>query len=316
MNEPVAGRTVTPAPEVALRRDMPLIPGDSIAGRALVVVIAIMTFLACLTAGGALLVDHASHEWRTEVLSEVTIQIKPHPGEDLEGLVAKTVSVASRAAGVERVHAYSSLESEKLLEPWLGSGLDMSLLPIPRVVVVHMRDQPSNDLADLKATLAREVPAANLDDHRLWAARIGAMASAIVALAVALFALMIVAMATAIGFATRGAMAGNREIIEVLHLVGASDTFIAKEFQAHFLRLGFRGALIGGASAIAFFFAASALSSWWSRSAGGEEIAAMFGAFALEPSGYVALALVGAVIALLTGYLSRTIALRYLRDLR
>ncbi len=179
-----------------------------------------------------------------------------------------------------------------------------------------MRDQPSNNLADLKATLAREVPAANLDDHRLWAARIGAMASAIVALAVALFALMIVAMATAIGFATRGAMAGNREIIEVLHLVGASDTFIAKEFQAHFLRLGFRGALIGGASAIAFFFAASALSSWWSRSAGGEEIAAMFGAFALEPSGYLALALVGAAIALLTGYLSRTIALRHLRDLR
>jgi cell division transport system permease protein len=316
MNGSIPGKTITPAPEVALRRDMPLIPGDSIPGRALVVVIAIMTFLACLTAGGALLVDRASHEWRSEALSEVTILIKPRSGEDLEGLVAKTVSVASRARGVERVHAYSSIESAELLEPWLGGGLDISLLPIPRVIVVHMGDQPLDELADLKAALAREVPAASLDDHRLWAARLGAMASAIVALAVALFALMIAAMATAIGFATRGAMAGNREIIEVLHLVGASDTFIAKEFQAHFLQLGFRGAMIGGSCAIAFFFAASALSSWWSRSMGGEEIAAMFGAFALAPSGYLALALVGAAVALLTGYLSRTIALRYVQDLR
>ena len=79
------------------------------------------------------------------------------------------------------------------------------------------------------------------------------MANAVVILAAALFALMIVAMGTAIGFATRGAMAGNREIIEVLHLVGASNAFIAREFQAHFRRLGLRGAMIGGLAAIAFF---------------------------------------------------------------
>jgi cell division transport system permease protein len=315
MNEPVPGKTLAPAPEVALRRDMPIIPRDSIAGRALVVVIAIMTFLACLTAGGALLVEKASREWRSEALSEVTIQLRPRPGEDLDRLAAKTVAAASAAPGVERVHAYSARESEKLLEPWLGEGLDLSLLPIPRMIVVHMRDQPLEGLDRLKTALAAEVPDASLDDHRLWAARLGAMANAIVALAAALFALMIVAMGTAIGFATRGAMAGNREIIEVLHLVGASDAFIAKEFQRHFLRLGFRGALIGGSSAIAFFLAASGLSSWWAGSTGGEEIAAMFGAFALAPPGYLALASVGAAVALLTGYLSRTIVFHYLQSL-
>jgi cell division transport system permease protein len=316
MNEPVAGMTLSPAPELAVRRDMPLIPRDSIAGRALVVVIAIMTFLACLTAGGALLVARASHQWRSEVLSEVTIQIKPRPGDDLENLVAKTVSVASSAPGVERVHAYSAVESEKLLEPWLGTGLDLSLLPVPRVIVVHMRDEPLDELDSLRADLGREVPEASLDDHRLWAARLGTMANAIVAFAAALFALMMVAMATAIGFATRGAMAGNREIIEVLHFVGASDAFIATEFGEHFLRLGFRGALIGCFAAIAFFFAASALSFWWSQSTGGEEIAAMFGAFALSLPGYFALAAVGAAVAVLTGHLSRTIVFRYLQGLR
>ena len=121
------------------------------------------------------------------------------------------------------------------------------------------------------------VPEANLDDHRMWAARIGTMADAVVVLAAALFALMILAMGTAIGFATRGAMAGNREIVEVLHLVGASDAFIAREFQTHFRRLGFRGSIIGGLAAMAFFAAASLLSFSWAHSPGGEEIAAMFG---------------------------------------
>ena len=315
MNEPVPGKNLAPAQEVALRRDMPIIPRDSIAGRALVVVIAIMTFLASLTAGGALLVENASRAWRSEALSEVTIQLRPRQGEDLDKLVAKAVAAASRAPGVERVHAYSERESETLLEPWLGEGLDLSLLPVPRVIVVHMRDEPREGLDGLKGALAAEVPDASLDDHRLWAARLGAMANAVVALAGALFALMIVAMGTAIGFATRGAMAGNREIIEVLHLVGASDAFIAREFQTHFLRLGFRGAVIGGFSAIAFFLAASVLSSWWAGSTGGEEIAAMFGAFSLAPDGYLALVAVGAAVALLTGYLSRTIVFRYLQSL-
>ena len=129
-------------------------------------------------------------------------------------------------------------KSEKLLEPWLGAGLDLSQLPVPRLILVRLRGQGSQNLATLRKALASAVPQADLDDHRVWAARLGTMADAVVILAAALFALMIVAMGTAIGFATRGAMAGNREIIEVLHLVGASDTFIAREFQSPFPSLG------------------------------------------------------------------------------
>ena len=142
------------------------------------------------------------------------------------------------------------------------------------------------------------------------------MADAVVILAAALFALMIVAMGTAIGFATRGAMAGNREIVEVLHLVGASNAFIAREFQGHFRRLGLRGAMIGGLAAIASFATASLLSFWWAHSPGGEEIAAMFGSFALGPFGYAALVVVCAAVTLLTGLLSREIVIRHLQTLQ
>jgi cell division transport system permease protein len=315
MSDPTADEHNGLAVQSAPKRDMPLIPGDTVAERALVVVIAIMTFLACLTAGGALLIADASQGWRSDVLRDVTVQIKPRPGDDIEKAVAQTVALASRTPGVKDARAYSRAESEKLLEPWLGQGLDMSQLPIPRLIIVHMRGGDAADVEALRAALAPAVPQASLDDHRVWAARMGTMADAVVLLAAALFVLMIVAMGTAIGFATRGAMAGNREIIEVLHFVGASDSFIADEFQTHFRRLGLHGALIGGLSAIAFFLATSALSFWWAHPPGGEEIAAMFGAFALGSFGYGALALVCAGVTLLTGLLSREIVYRHLQTL-
>jgi cell division transport system permease protein len=302
-------------PDSQLKRDMPLVPADSIAGRALVVVIAIMTFLACLTAGGAILISEASEAWRGDVSRDVTIQIKPRSGEDVEALVATAAEIASRTSGVADAVAYTKAQSEAMLAPWLGDGVDLGQLPIPRLIVVHMQEGHREDLEPLRAALAAGAPQASLDDHRLWLSRLDTMAGAIVVFAGALFVLMIVAMATAVGFATRGAMAGAREIIEVLHFVGAADSYIAGQFQAQFLRLGLRGAGIGGGAA-ALFFAVAALGSLLSRrSAGGVEIAALFGAFRLGLPGYAAIAAVAGAIAFLTGLLSRQIVFRQLRVL-
>lgn len=314
MSDGSGGELPIPA-DSQLKRDMPLVPADSIAGRALVVVIAIMTFLACLTAVGALLIAQASQGWRADVSREVTIQIKPHPGEDVQALVSKATEVAARSSDVADVHAMSKSESERLLEPWLGQGFDLSQLPIPRLIVVHMQTRQQADLESLRTALTEAVPEASLDDHALWLSRLDTMADVIVIFAAALFVLMIIAMATAIGFATRGAMAGNREIIEVLHFVGAEDRYIARQFQTHFMRLGLRGAAIGGSAAAILFVAASLFSALSNRSAGGREIAALFGAISLTAGAYVAIFVICAAIAALTGFLSRQIVFNHLRQL-
>ena len=313
-SEPQTAREIQA--DKALKRDMPLVPAASIAGRALVVVIAIMTFLACLTAGGAILIAGASEQWRGEVSREVTIQVKPASGQDADALVAKAAEAARKANGVADVRAMSRQESEQLLEPWLGAGLDLSELPIPRLIVVRMQSLSAPDIEALRQTLAAQAPGASLDDHRIWLARLDTMADAIVVFALMLFILMVSAMAMAVGFATRGAMAGNREIIEVLHFVGAADSYISRQFQTHFLRLGMKGGLLGGALAALFFAAASLASLWWSNSVGGEEIGALFGAFALGAKGYAAIIAIAVAIAVLTGAISRIIVFRHLRRLQ
>ena len=110
MNEPFVEPVLAVEAEPSFKTNAPLIPRDSVAGRALVVVIAIMTFLACLTAGAALLVADASQAWRSDVLRDATIQVKPGPNDDVDSLVAKTVGIAAQSPEVESAHAYSKAE--------------------------------------------------------------------------------------------------------------------------------------------------------------------------------------------------------------
>jgi cell division transport system permease protein len=104
VTEPIVDPVRAVEPEPAFESHARLIPGDSVAGRALVVVIAIMTFLACLTAGAALLVADASQAWRSDVLREATIQVKPRTGVDVEscsslGLAQGSTSVSCPSRG-------------------------------------------------------------------------------------------------------------------------------------------------------------------------------------------------------------------------
>ena len=297
-------------------RATPLIPADTIAGRALIVVVAIMTFLACLTAGGALLVSDASRGWRSDVARDLTIQVKPHGAENLDALVTKVADAAKATPGVADVKAYSRADAEKMLAPWLGEGFDLGQLPVPRLIVVRMADGHQDDLDPLRAALAAVTPTASLDDQRVWAARLDAMANGIVFFAMAILALMLVAMATAIAFATRGAVAATREIIEVLHFVGARDAFIAGEFQRHFLRLGFLAAMIGAGAAAALFALGWLAAHMHGESFGVDQVSSLLNGFALGAGGYGALAALGVFIGIATGVLSRIIVLRQLQAYR
>lgn len=300
---------------ITLRRGVPLVPAASIAGRALVTVIAIMTFLASLTAGTAMLIAHSAQGWRVGISREMTIQVRPVAGRDLDADTAKSVEAARGIAGVADVYAYTKAQSEQLLQPWLGSGLDLSELPVPRLIVVKLARDAKLDVDSLRQAVTDQVPNAMIDDHRLWLERLSVMAGTVVVIATVIFVLVMVAMVLAVGFATRGAMAGNREIIEVLHLVGAADSYISRQFQRHFFRLGLRGGLIGGGAAILVFILSGSLSALMRATPGGDQIQAMFGNFALSPRGYGAIGLIACAMAVITGLVSRIIVFRHLRRL-
>lgn len=296
-------------------REVPLVPAASIAGRALMTVIAIMTFLAALTACTAMFISDAAQGWTQSIAREMTIQVSPVDGHDLDAETTKAADVARTFSGIAEVRPFTKAQSEALLQPWLGSGLDLSQLPVPRLIVLKLDSGKPLDLAGLRKALSDKVAGASLDDHHFWLRRLAIMADTVVVVAAVVFVLVLIAMGLAVGFATRGAMAGNREIIEVLHFVGAADSYISRQFQRHFFRLGLRGGAFGGALAIVVLFLSGALSAWLRGTAGGTQAEVMFGSFEMGPKGYIAIAVIAGAIAVTTGVVSRVIVFRHLRKL-
>lgn len=279
-----------------------LVPRNSISGRALVAVVAIMTFLVSLTTGAAILVTKAAGEWQSDISREMTIQIMPAPGRDLDTSVNRAVAIARAISGVIEVRPYSKEESMKLLEPWLGSGISLGELPVPRLIVIKIAADTTPDLGQLRRVLADQVPGAVVDDHRGWIDRMRAMAGTAVAVGVFILILMFAATILSVAFATRGAMATNKAVIEVLHFVGAKNGFIARHFQHHFLVLGLQGGAIGGGAAIVVFLAATMISHWF---AGGDQGSALFGSFSIGFAGYAAVLGQVILIAVVTAWTSR-----------
>jgi cell division transport system permease protein len=304
-------------PRVAAQaRNMsPIVPRASISGRALVAVVAIMTFLASITTGAVLLVSASAAEWQSEVASEITVQVRPAAGRDLDRDTAAAAEAMRTQAYVVQVRPFTKDESAKLLEPWLGSGLSIDQLPVPRVIVARVQPGATLDLAALRGRVAQVAPSASVDDHRAWIERMRSMTGATVFAGIGILALVIIATIISVSFATRGAMAANRPIVEVLHFVGAGDTYIANRFLRHFLRLGLEGGLIGGGAAMLGFGFSESIAGWFSGTPVGDQFAALLGTFSLRPSGYLALAAQAVLIAAITAWASRRTLFATLDDI-
>ena len=293
----------------------PIVPRASIAGRALVAVVAIMTFLASITTGAVLLVSASAAEWQSDVASEITLQVRPATGRDLDRDSAAVVEAMRSQPGIVEVRPFTKEQSSKLLEPWLGSGLSFDDLPIPRVIVARVQPGATLDLAVLRSRVTQVAPSTSVDDHRAWIERMRTMTGATVFAGIGILALVIVATIISVSFATRGAMAANRPIVEVLHFVGAGDRYIANRFQRHFLRLGLEGGLIGGGVAMLGFGFSESIAGWFSGTPVGDQFAALLGTFSLRPSGYLALAAQAVLIAAITAWASRRTLFATLDDI-
>lgn len=302
-------------PEMRVRPMGPIVPPTNIQSNALAVVIAIMAFLACLTLGGVSMVRATAASWQSQISREITIQIKPDDQIDMDKALARARDIALNFVGTRDGQIMDEAATARLLEPWLGPNLDLKELPVPRLVVVTIDDENPPDFEGMRAMLKEEVPQASLDDHRTWVDRLVSMAHTTVLIGLSVMALVFSAMILTVIFATRGALAGNRHIVEVLHFVGAEASFVGREFQKHFLKISLKGSAAGSLLAALVF---AGLSSWQSRSLAtpqSDQATALFGTFSVGYGGYLGIFATMLVIALLTTITARLTVMRTIHEI-
>jgi cell division transport system permease protein len=226
------------------RYDLPLERREG-AGLFMIGTIALMVFLAVLAIAAAMAANGAVGRWDGSLAGRFTVQIPPASADRLDAVVG----LLKRARGVVRAEPLSVADTAGLLEPFLGSAIRGGDLPLPRLVDVAVDPGAPPDFAALRRSLASAAPGALLDDHHLWLGRLFALAGALQITAVGVVLLVGGAAVLAVVFATRTGLAIHHNVVEVLHLVGAHDSYIARQFERQALRLGLEGGLAGLAAA-------------------------------------------------------------------
>lgn len=239
----------TPQVPDAPKSTTPLLPEAGAAGAPLTIVIAVLAFMASVALAGYFMVSRAAADWTGDLSGTVTVQIKGVSPQQIENDAQAVAGLLDGIDGVRSTSVLSRRDSIALLDPWIGQSNIRDDLPIPTLVSAEISPTLRRDLSPVQAALAQEAPNAQLDDHRAWNDRLVAAANRAKSLAFIVFTLIMMATVCVIVFAARAGLAANRPIVEVMHLVGATDQFIAEQVQRRYFALGLRGGLAGAAFA-------------------------------------------------------------------
>jgi cell division transport system permease protein len=232
-------------------RPGPLMPKGDARDAGLGFVIAVLCFFACLAALAALAGDRAAAGWAAQLRDSATVLVRPKGGESADAAAARAAEALSGVAGVSEARALEKDKAAALLEPWLGKEALTDDLPVPRLVTLDLDpDHPPSAQALDQALKARDIDA-TVDDHSLWIKDIVRAGTWARAAAIGVFALTAAAAAAVIAFAARAVLETRREIVEVLHVAGARDGFIAGLLLRRFAAMAFVAGLAGAAGAAA-----------------------------------------------------------------
>ena len=232
------------------RYDLPL--NKSSGTGFLVLLICLMTFLAMLALAASFALSAMTARWSSGLENKVTVEI---PAERADGTVLSPQIIKSQTArayeflnthpSVVNAHVMTDEEIRDLVRPWLGEDLPLGKIPLPGLISVELQETSVKLVKILENKLRDINEKARIDTHEQWLTDLLRFTGALQFAAALLTAIIGLTTITAIAGAVRSRMAVHSAEVELLHLMGASDYYISRQFQRHSLILAFQGALFG-----------------------------------------------------------------------
>lgn len=239
-------------------RVAPLLPEAGAAGLPLTLVIAVLAFIASVSLASYFMVSRAVGEWTGDLTGTMTVQIKGATPAQIDIDAGAAIDYLTDQQGVLKAERLSRDDAVELLKPWLGTENLGPEIPVPELITLAVGPEARSRLGQLRTGLKTVAPGASIDDHSAWNDRLAGAARRAEAIALLVFIALVLAAGSIIVFAARAGLAANRATVEVMHLVGATDEFIAAAVQRRYLALGLRGGLFGAVvAAIVLGIAAS-----------------------------------------------------------
>ncbi|MDH3240107.1 MAG: cell division protein [Alphaproteobacteria bacterium] len=263
--------------------------------------LAMIVYLAGLSLAGMMSLSSAMDRWDTGLKGTVTVQVPAAKSQAADGAVGKLVGILRRTKGVIAARPLDNRDTANLLRPWIGGDTLVADLPLPRLIDVRVETDPGPDLGKLRKALDAAVPGTVLDDHKKALDHLVSFARSVELVGVLVLLLVALAGIATVIFITRTGLAIHHEGIEILHLMGALDSYVAGQFQGQALELGLKGGAIG----LAFTAATVGMLSHFSGAVGSDLLPKVelgplqWLALAAVPIGVTAIAMVTARITVI-----------------
>ncbi|MDD4519600.1 MAG: FtsX-like permease family protein [Alphaproteobacteria bacterium] len=213
--------------------------------------IMLMIFIASLSAAGGISLNNTLQHWNRAISGSLTIQIPTHDksgtfrGENVNQDIEKTLSYLRGQEAIKSAKKLSTEQMRKLMDPWLGNLEDFNELPLPELIDVTLNKEVHLDFDSLKEGLLKIVPSASLDLHRVWLERLIALAEGVKKITTLVLILLILTTSLTVIYSTRSSLAVHKPAIELLHMMGAKDSYIAFQYALRVLKLSLLGGFAG-----------------------------------------------------------------------
>ena len=194
------------------------------------VMISIAVFIFAITLSGVLSINSMLYNWNRSILGSLTVQIMPVNSANKEKAAAETLAYQEKAVeflktvdGIVKVTPLQDEQLKKLIQPWLGDGVNIDNLPMPRIIDIKLAPDADIDFAQVAQDLAQASPQASLDNHKLWLNKLIQFADGLKLIAMTILILVTGITSGAIFYTTQMSLGLHRNIIEILHIMGAKD---------------------------------------------------------------------------------------------
>lgn len=211
---------------------------------------AFMVFLASITFATALIGNNTASDWDKHMSNNLTIQVLPNmsdkkPQKEIEDRIKNITEILKQTPGIKSFHAMDIKETNELLKPWIGDFINDKDIPLPRIISVEISDVIPLNIRALTTEIKNYSSLIKIETYETWMHEFKSMLSALQTLLGLIIILILSTTALTISYTTKSGLYINQKVIEIMHMVGATNTYITKQFSRQMMKLAILGGSIG-----------------------------------------------------------------------
>lgn len=237
------------------RKTIPI--GSPQSSRSLSLIFSVLIFLLSFVAACVFTFSHGFHNWGSSSSLKITVEIpvSVHAPQEHASKVDQIIGELKDTSGVTNVQKVDPEKLKTMLKVWTGDTSANIDFPLPTLLDVEFDREHFSDIDSIKQRLRAISPDIAVENHNNWSQKLIIFGKSLRLITVLIGSFILFCAAIIVILVTKSALQAYYSTLDILRLLGAKDSYIAKIFQNQVLKSSFYGGIYGVVFAIPAVYA-------------------------------------------------------------